>query len=52
MAITVTVELGYEFDVKASAKEVFDVLADVPLSASHYPKVEQLIDLGLSLIHI
>ncbi|MCX7241786.1 MAG: SRPBCC family protein [Burkholderiales bacterium] len=46
MAITVTVELGYEFDVKASAKEVFDVLADVPLSASHYPKVEQLIDLG------
>lgn len=46
MAVTVAVELGYEFDVKASAKEVFEVLADVPTSASFYPKVDQLTDLG------
>lgn len=46
MAVTVNVELGYEFDVKASAKEVFDVLSDVPTSASFYPKVDNLVDLG------
>ncbi|OGB29130.1 MAG: hypothetical protein A3F78_15200 [Burkholderiales bacterium RIFCSPLOWO2_12_FULL_61_40] len=46
MAITVPVELGYEFKVKASAKEVFDVLANVPDSASHYPKVSRLVDQG------
>lgn len=46
MAITVAIELGYEFDVKASANEVFEVLADVPVSASFYPKVDKLTDLG------
>ncbi len=46
MSITVHVELGYEFEVKASFNEVFDVLADVPTSAGYYPKVDQLIDLG------
>ncbi len=42
MTIAVTVELGYEFDVKAPAKEVFDVLSNVSESASHYPQVEKL----------
>ena len=46
MAVTVKVELGYEFAVKASAKDVFDVLSDVPTSASFYPKVDKLVDLG------
>ncbi len=46
MNTTVTVEIGYEFDVKASAKDVFAVLSDVPTSASHYPQVDKLIDLG------
>jgi carbon monoxide dehydrogenase subunit G len=46
MSIAVKVELGYEFEVKARASEVFAVLADVPTSASFYPKVEQLVDLG------
>jgi carbon monoxide dehydrogenase subunit G len=46
MAITVKIDLGYEFDVKAKAAEVFEVLADVPTSASHFPKVEKLSDLG------
>lgn len=46
MSIKVAIDLGYEFEVKASADEVFDVLADVPTSASHFPKVDKLVDLG------
>lgn len=46
MAITVAIDLGYEFDVKAKAAEVFAVLSDVPTSASHFPKVDALVDLG------
>lgn len=46
MSITVNVELGYEMDVKAPAPAVFALLADVPTSASFYPQVEQLVDLG------
>ncbi|MCB2000279.1 MAG: SRPBCC family protein [Rhodoferax sp.] len=46
MTITVHIELGYEFSVKAPAAEVFEVLSDVPTSASHFPKVDQLVDLG------
>lgn len=46
MAITVNIDLGFEFDVKAKAGDVFDVLSDVPTSASHFPKVHQLVDLG------
>ena len=46
MTINVNIDLGYEFEVKASAKEVFDVLSDVPTSASYFPKVDRLVDLG------
>ena len=46
MAVTVEINLGYEFDVKAKAAEVFEVLSDVPTSASHFPKVDKLTDLG------
>ena len=46
MSITVKIDLGYEFDVKAKASEVFDVLSDVPTSVSHFPKVDALVDLG------
>ncbi|MDM7941942.1 MAG: SRPBCC family protein [Hydrogenophaga sp.] len=46
MAITVKIDLGYEFDVKAKAAEVFDVLSNVPESVSHFPKVDKLTDLG------
>jgi carbon monoxide dehydrogenase subunit G len=46
MSITIVVDIGYEFDVKASAKDVFAVLSNVPDSASHYPQVEKLTDLG------
>jgi carbon monoxide dehydrogenase subunit G len=46
MALTVHIDLGYEFDVKAKAADVFEVLSDVPTSVSHFPKVENLVDLG------
>lgn len=46
MSITVNIDLGYEFDVKADASEVFEVLSDVPTSVSHFPKVEALTDMG------
>jgi carbon monoxide dehydrogenase subunit G len=46
MALTVNIDLGYEFDVKAKAADVFEVLSDVPTSVSHFPKVDKLTDLG------
>jgi carbon monoxide dehydrogenase subunit G len=46
MAVTVDIHLGYEFEVKAKAADVFEVLADVPASVSHFPKVHTLTDLG------
>jgi carbon monoxide dehydrogenase subunit G len=46
MSVTVPIDLGYEFEVNASIKDVFDVLSDVPTSASHFPKVHKLVDLG------
>ena len=46
MAISVNIDLAYEFDVKAKAADVFDVLSDVPTSASHFPKLDKLTDLG------
>ncbi|WP_372659831.1 hypothetical protein [Hydrogenophaga sp.] len=46
MSITVKIDLGYEFNVKAKAAEVFELLSDVPTSVGHFPKVEKLTDLG------
>lgn len=46
MAITVSIELNRELDLPAGYDRVFDLLADVPESASHFPKVHQLVDLG------
>jgi carbon monoxide dehydrogenase subunit G len=46
LSITVPFDLAYEFEVKAPIAEVFGVLADVPTSASHFPKVDKLVDLG------
>lgn len=46
MAINVDIDLGYEFEVKAPFKEVFEVLSDVPTSAGFFPKVDKLTDLG------
>jgi carbon monoxide dehydrogenase subunit G len=46
MAVSVSIDLGYEFTVKAAYKDVFDVLSDVPTSVSFFPKVDQLVDQG------
>jgi carbon monoxide dehydrogenase subunit G len=46
MTMNVKIDLGYEFDVKANASDVFSVLSDVPTSASFFPKVDKLVDLG------
>ena len=46
MAVSVPIDLGYEFSVKAPFDDVFAVLSNVPESASHFPKVNQLVDLG------
>lgn len=46
MTVTVAIDLGYEFAVKAPFKEVFDLLSNVPESVSHFPKVDKLVDMG------
>jgi carbon monoxide dehydrogenase subunit G len=46
MTVTVHIDLGYEFEVRAKFDEVFALLSDVPRSVSHFPKVEKLTDLG------
>lgn len=46
MAITVSIELNRDIDLPGSYDEVFDLLADVPRSVSHFPKVDRLVDLG------
>jgi carbon monoxide dehydrogenase subunit G len=46
MAISVDIDLGYEFSVKAGVDEVFEVLSDVPTSVGFFPKVDQLVDQG------
>jgi carbon monoxide dehydrogenase subunit G len=46
MAVSVPIELGYEFEVRAKFGEVFALLSDVPRSVAHFPKVDRLTDLG------
>ena len=46
MTVSVHIDLGYEFEVKAKHDAVFAVLSDVPKSVSHFPKVSRLTDLG------
>ncbi|MBF0449906.1 MAG: SRPBCC family protein [Candidatus Magnetomorum sp.] len=46
MAFKVNVDIRKEFDVPADYDQVFAVLSTVPDSASHFPKVDQLVDLG------
>ena len=46
MTIKVNIEINRIFEVGADLNRVFDLLADVPESASHFPRVDALIDLG------
>ncbi len=46
MAVSVDIDLGYEFTVKSTFKDVFDVVSDVPTSAAFFPKLDKLVDMG------
>lgn len=46
MAFTVNVDFSRKFEIEAPFDTVFDVLANVPESASHFPNVDKLVDLG------
>lgn len=46
MTVSVKIELGYEFEVRAKYDDVFALLSDVPASVAHFPKVEKLTDEG------
>jgi len=46
MSFTVDVDITRRFEVSCPFNRVFDVLADVPESVSHFPNVEELVDLG------
>lgn len=46
MSFTVGITVSRHFDSPALPDEVFDLLSDVPRSASHFPDVERLDDLG------
>ena len=46
MTVNVTIDLGYEFEVKAKFADVFALLSNVPESAGFFPKVDKLVDEG------
>ena len=46
MAFKVKIEMDKEFTVNADIDTVFGLLSNVPESAAHFPKVEELEDLG------
>lgn len=46
MTIKVSIDLDREFTVDANIDTVFALLSNVPESASHFPKVDELEDLG------
>lgn len=46
MSFTVTIDVSKQFETPASPEAVFELLADVPRSASHFPDVEKLEPLG------
>jgi carbon monoxide dehydrogenase subunit G len=46
MSFAVTIHVNREFESPASPPQVFALLAYVPASASHFPDVERLDDLG------
>lgn len=46
MAVAIAVEVNKTFEVRADIAAVFALLADVPRSISHFPKLRKLVDLG------
>lgn len=46
MAFTANIEVDTEFELDCGYEKVFDLLADVPASVSHFPNMDQLVDMG------
>lgn len=46
MSFAVVINIQREFETSSASDNVFGLLADVPRSASHFPKVDKLVDLG------
>jgi hypothetical protein len=46
MSFTVNITINRNFEVRCPIDKVHEVLADVPRSVSHFPKVDQLVPLG------
>jgi len=46
MSFSVVINITREFETSGTPDKVFGLLADVPRSASHFPKVDKLVDLG------
>ena len=46
MSFSVAINIQREFETSSSPDKVFKLHAYVPRSASHFPKVDQLVDLG------
>jgi len=46
MSFTVTIDVSKQFETPALPKKVFELLSNVPRSASHFPDVEKLEPLG------
>lgn|GEM_PF-75366 len=51
MSFSVTIDVSKQFETAASPETVFELLADVPRSASHFPDVEKLEPLGGNTFH-
>jgi len=49
MTVVVNVELDREFTVSADKETVFELLADVPKSGSHFPRVKALTNQGKNI---
>lgn len=46
MTVKVTIDVKRKFNANADINTVFALLSDVPASVSHFPNVQELIDLG------
>ena len=46
MTVSVNLDLGYEFAVRAPYPTVFEMLSDVPKATRHFPKLDRVVDLG------
>lgn len=46
MSITIAIEIQREITLDGDYDAVFELLADIPRSVSHFPKVQKLTDLG------